>query len=303
MLISIIALYYVCKLKIRYDNEQLAIIQEKIRDDIEYTSCMLTPYKSNNIDTLFNELTSSLNTNRLAIYFEDLNNSYTLTLNPNAIYYNASIIKLFDAAYIIDNNVNLNDTITFTSEYRNLSKEEGLLKYEVNSEIPIKDILYYLISVSENASHIMLTDYIGVDNLRNYAKNTLGITLTITDSDRFGYMSVTTTNTLLKHVYELLQNDNEYTTLLKDAMNNDYYNGLNFDEKTFLHKYGYYNQYFHDIGIYNSLNPYVISIFTLFGNLDTGALEKVSNISKEIYNIYETNINEKEEYCYNLAYN
>ena len=303
MLISIIALYYVCKLKIRYDNEQLAIIQEKIRDDIEYTSCMLTPYKSNNIDTLFNELTSSLNTNRLAIYFEDLNNSYTLTLNPNAIYYNASIIKLFDAAYIIDNNVNLNDTITFTSEYRNLSKEEGLLKYEVNSKIPIKDILYYLISVSENASHIMLTDYIGVDNLRNYAKNTLGITLTITDSDRFGYMSVTTTNTLLKHVYELLQNDNEYTTLLKDAMNNDYYNGLNFDEKTFLHKYGYYNQYFHDIGIYNSLNPYVISIFTLFGNLDTGALEKVSNISKEIYNIYETNINEKEEYCYNLAYN
>ncbi len=303
MLISIIALYYVCKLKIRYDNEQLAIIQEKIRDDIEYTSCMLTPYKSNNIDTLFNELTSSLNTNRLAIYFEDLNNSYTLTLNPNAIYYNASIIKLFDAAYIIDNNVNLNDTITFTSEYRNLSKEEGLLKYEVNSKIPIKDILYYLISVSENASHIMLTDYIGVDNLRNYAKNTLGITLTITDSDRFGYMSVTTTNTLLKHVYELLQNDNEYTTLLKDAMNNDYYNGLNFDEKTFLHKYGYYNQYFHDIGSYNSLNPYVISIFTLFGNPDAGALEKVSNISKEIYNIYQTNLNKKEEYCYNLAYN
>ena len=303
MLISIIALYYVCKLKIRSDNEQLAIIQEKIRDDTEYTSCMLTPYKSNNIDTLFNELTSSLNTNRLAIYFEDLNNSYTLTLNPNAIYYNASIIKLFDAAYIIDNNVNLNDTITFTSEYRNLSKEEGLLKYEVNSKIPIKDILYYLISVSENASHIMLTDYIGVDNLRNYAKNTLGITLTITDSDRFGYMSVTTTNTLLKHVYELLQNDNEYTTLLKDAMNNDYYNGLNFDEKTFLHKYGYYNQYYHDIGIYNSLNPYVISIFTLFGNLDTGALEKVSNISKEIYNIYQTNLNKKEEYCYNLAYN
>ena len=302
MLISIIALYYVCKLKIRYDNEQLAIIQEKIRV-IEYTSCMLTPYKSNNIDTLFNELTSSLNTNRLAIYFEDLNNSYTLTLNPNAIYYNASIIKLFDAAYIIDNNVNLNDTITFTSEYRNLSKEEGLLKYEVNSKIPIKDILYYLISVSENASHIMLTDYIGVDNLRNYAKNTLGITLTITDSDRFGYMSVTTTNTLLKHVYELLQNDNEYTTLLKDAMNNDYYNGLNFDEKTFLHKYGYYNQYYHDIGIYNSLNPYVISIFTLFGNPDTGALEKVSNISKEIYNIYQTNLNKKEEYCYNLAYN
>lgn len=86
-------------------------------------------------------------------------------------------------------------------------------------------------------------------------------------------------------------------------MNNTYYNALNFDDITYLHKYGYYNPYYHDIGIYNSLNPYVISIFTLFGNPDTGALEKVNNISKEIYNIYQTNLDKKEEYCYNLAYN
>jgi len=164
--------------------------------------------------------------------------------------------------------------------------------------------MYYAISVSDNGAHRMLTDYIGVDNLRNYAHDTLGVNLTINENDRFGYMNVTTTNTLLKHVYELLQNDNEYTTLLKDAMNNTYYNALNFDDITYLHKYGYYNQYFHDIGIYDDYyNPYTISIFTLYGNPDTGALDEVSNISKEIYNIYQTNLDKKEEYCYNLAYN
>ena len=267
---ALIALYFTSKQKLEEYNTELLELYAKLEANNEYASCLITPYKSEEVDALFNELLNTLNTNELSIYFEDLNNDYTLTINPDTTYYNASIIKLFDASYIIDNNVDLNDTITFTEDYRSMAKE-GLLNYELNAEVPIKDIMYYAISVSDNGAHRMLTDYIGVDNLRNYAKNTLGITLTITDSDRFGNMSVTSTNTLLKHVYELLQNDNDYTALLKDAMNNDYYNGLNFDEKTFLHKYGYYNQYYHDIGIFNSLNPYVISIFTLFGNPDTGA--------------------------------
>ncbi len=299
---ALIALYFTSKQKLEEYNTELLELHAKLKANNEYASCLITPYKSEEVDTLFNELLNTLNTNELSIYFEDLNNEYTLTINPDTTYYNASIIKLFDASYIIDNNVDLNDTITFTEDYRSMAKE-GLLNYELNAEVPIKDIMYYAISVSDNGAHRMLTDYIGVDNLRNYAKNTLGITLTITDSDRFGNMSVTSTNTLLKHVYELLQNDNDYTALLKDAMNNDYYNGLNFDEKTFLHKYGYYNQYFHDIGIYDNTNPYTVSIFTLYGNPDNGALDKVSNISKEIYNIYQTNLDKKEEYCYNLAYN
>lgn len=300
--ISLIALYFLSKHKIEENNIELIAIQEKIQTNNEYASCLTTPYKSEKVDILFNNLLNNINTNKLSIYFEDLNNDYTLFLNTDTIYYNASIIKLFDASYIIDNNIDLNDTITFTQEYKDLAKD-GLLKYELNSEIPIKDILYYAISLSDNGAHRMLTDYIGVDNLKNYAKEKLGITLTITDSDRFGYMNVASTNTLLKHIYELLQNDNEYTTLLKDAMNNNYYNALNFDNIVFIHKYGYYNKYFHDIGIYDSSNPYTISIFTTYGNPDTGALEKVSNISKEIYNIYITNLKEKEEYCYNLAYN
>ena len=301
ILISLILLYVVYDKRLEEYNNELIAIQEKIHDNNEYTSCLITPYKSEEVDTLFSNLLNTLNTNELSIYFEDLNNDYTLNLNPTTIYYNASIIKLFDASFIIDNNVDLNDTITFTNEYRNMAKE-GLLNYELNAEVPIKDVMYYAISVSDNAAHRMLTDYIGVDNLRNYAHDTLGVNLTINENDRFGYMNVTTTNTLLKHIYELLQYDNEYTTLLKDAMNNTYYNALNFDNETFYHKYGYYNQYFHDIGI-NTNNPYTISIFTLYGNPDNGALDKVSNISKKIYNIYQTNLDKKEEYCYNLAYN
>ena len=205
---ALIALYFTSKQKLEEYNTELLELYAKLEVNNEYASCLVSPYKSEEIDALFNELLNTLNTNELSIYFEDLNNEYTLTINPDTIYYNASIIKLFDASYIIDNNVDLNDTITFTSEYRNLAKE-GLLDYELNAEVPIRDVMYYAISVSDNAAHRMLTDYIGIDNLRNYAKDTLGITLTITDSDRFGNMSVESTNILLNHVYSLLQNNNE----------------------------------------------------------------------------------------------
>ncbi len=280
-----------------------ASVSKRVIEKMNHTfyTCMNTEYVDETTTELFNELLTNLDTSKVSIYFEDLNNNYTLTLNENVLYYNASIIKLFDAAYIIDNNVDLEDTITFTSYYYSFAKE-GLSSYKVNSEIPIKDILYYAISVSDNAAHLMLIDYIGIDNLKEYAKKTLDINLTITSSDLFGNLSVSSTNKLLKHIYELLQNDSEYSTLLKEAMDNDYYNALNFDDITFLHKYGYYNNYFHDIGIYYNSYPYTLSIFTLYGNPDTGALETVSNISKEIYNIYQYNLSKKKEYCYALAY-
>ena len=148
----------------------------------------------------------------------------------------------------------------------------------------------------------MLSNYIGVNTLKEYAQHTLDVNLTITESDRFGYLDVTDTNKLLNHVYEFIQTDDEYTDLLVNAMNNTYYNGLNFDDITFLHKYGYYGSYFNNIGIYNSDNPYLISIFTLYGDPDRGALSQVSEISKQIYNIYNTNLELKEDYCYSLAY-
>ena len=302
ILAVLIFLYFSNKQKLKKYENQLAEISLKIKNNNTYASCMVSPYKSDKVDELFADLLNSLNTSLVSIYFEDIYNDYTLTLNENTIYYNASIIKLFDASYIIDNKIDLNDTITFNSTYRSLAKE-GLLDYELNEEVPIKDILYYAISVSDNGAHRMLTDYIGISNLKEYAKKNLGITLRITDAERYGSLSVNDTNILLKHVYSLLQNDDEYSILLKDAMNNDYCNFLSFDDIKILHKYGYYSSYLHDIGIYNSSNPYLISLFTLYGNPDEGGSDKINNLSKEIYNIYKTNLDEKEEYCYNLAYN
>ena len=281
---------------------EIRIQEEKNR---RYQECLSTPYKDSSVDTMFADLISDLNTSNVSIYFEELNNNYTLTLNESKKQYAASIIKLYAALYLIENArnniINLNDTITYTANYSSIAGLK-LSARTIGEEITIADLINYSISVSDNGAYRMLSDYIGIQALKNYAKNTLDVTLTITDNDRFGYLTVVDTNKLLKHIYKLIQVDDEYTNILTTAMNNTYYNALNFDDKIFLHKYGYYAQYFNNIGIYNTNNPYLVSIFTLYGDPDKGALNSTNEISKQIYNIYNTNLKLKESYCYNLAY-
>lgn len=282
--------------------------EKKLKEEREaiYNDCINSPYKDEEVDEMFTNLLNQLNSNNISIYFEDLNNNYSLTLNVDKSYYGASLIKLFVASYLVDNaregNIDLNDKIVYTHNYSIVDTVE-LKNYKVNDEIPLSDLLKYSISVSDNAAHFMLFDYIGANNLKIYAKNKFNVNLTISDSNRYSYLTVSDTNALLNYVYELINVDDEYSELLVNAMNNTFCNGLNFDDITFLHKYGYYEQFYHDIGIYNSENPYLISIFTTYGNEDKSHISKLSEVSKKIYEIYEFNLSKKQNYCENLALN
>ena len=289
---------------VAYNEEQrlIEIKEEQERKEKEererkYNTCMNTPYKDEIIDTLFEEL---LETTNAAIYFEDINNNYTLTNRENASFYGASIIKLYLATYLVENartgDINLDTTITYTYNY-SLYKGRLLSTRTVGEEITLRDLIYYSIAVSDNGAYMMLSDYVGVNTLKNYAKNLFDTNLNISENNRFSYLTVTDTNELLKYVYDFIQFDDEYSNLLIEAMNNTYFNSLNFDDVTFLHKYGYYEVNYNDIGIYNTDNPYLISIFTLYGPEEEYMFEQTRNISESIYEIYQTNLDLKEEYC------
>lgn len=289
---------------VAYNEEQrlIEIKEEQERKEKEererkYNTCMNTPYKDEIIDTLFEEL---LETTNAAIYFEDINNNYTLTNRENASFYGASIIKLYLATYLVENartgDINLDTTITYTYNY-SLYKGRLLSTRTVGEEITLRDLIYYSIAVSDNGAYMMLSDYVGVNTLKNYAKNLFDTNLNISENNRFSYLTVTDTNELLKYVYDFIQFDDEYSNLLIEAMNNTYFNSLNFDDVTFLHKYGYYEVNYNDIGIYNTDNPYLVSIFTLYGPEEEYMFEQTRNISESIYEIYQTNLDLKEEYC------
>jgi len=77
--------------------------------------------------------------------------------------------------------------------------------------------------------------------------------------------------------------------------NNSYYNFLNFEETTFLHKYGFTSPYYNELGIYNSTYPYLISLFTNLPSLEYQTF--IPEFSKEVFSIYQSNLKEKEDYC------
>lgn len=291
--------------KIDLSNRILEIEREKEKakeKEKAYLDCMNNSYQSDDLKEQFETLFSNYKDQNIAIYFSDLNNKYEYFLNETKNYYSASTIKLFDAIYLIEQakagKIDLNDTITYTKEFR-LVGSEGMKNHKIGDKVPIKVLIKYAISVSDNAAHFMLVKYIGANNLNNYFKNNYNISLQITNERPFVYnYTASLANTSLKIIYDILKENDEYSNMLKEAMNNDYINGLNFDNFKFLHKYGFYDSVYIDIGIYDDKNPYLISILTLSG--EKGYNTVVPKISKEIHEIYHNNLNKKEEYCHNL---
>lgn len=293
--ISIVILYRYASLK---DSEVFENIfnnlkyqkQEKL---LEYQKCMDTPYKSEKLDLMFEELTKEYN---VAIYFKDLNNDYTLNLNSTKVYYSASAAKLFDVIYLVEEaregNINLNDTLTYKpSDARQGSI--GMKQHKYNDKVAIIEMIKYMLLYSDNTAHFMLVNYIGVDTINEYFSD---INLHFTKEQPFcnNYTTLMAIYSL-ERIYDILKIDDEYSKVIKDAMNNNNMNYLKFDNVNILHKYGYYDMYYHDIGIYDSDNPYLIAILTLYGNSNYQG--KVKALSKGIYEIYSKNLEEKESIC------
>lgn len=172
----------------------------------------------------------------------------------NKIYYGASLIKTLDAIYLYDNN---------------LVTEE--LKPYINKAI----------SVSNNEAHHFLVNYIGKNNLKNYGIN-LGAKNTLSGTDNYGNTTVKDQIIYLQKLYSLTKNNEE----LKSFFINNYVNSLSFNNLTIMHKYGYWNKYFHDVGIVLDDKPYIIVILTNHGN-HSNKKQIINELSKIIYNYHK----------------
>jgi len=171
----------------------------------------------------------------------------------NKIYYGASLIKTLDAIYLYDNNL-------------------------VTDEL--KDYIKKAISKSDNDSHYYLINYIGKNNLKNYGIK-LGAYNTLNGNDSYGNTTVKDQIVYLKKLYEICKSNEE----LKSYFINDYGNYLNYYNLTVMHKYGYYGQYYHDVGIVLDEEPYIVVVLTNHGN--GNKKEVINNLSKVIFDYHK----------------
>lgn len=267
--------------------------------DEYYNYCLSTPYVSEDTEASIQDFLERYQSDDFAVYFEDIYNHYTILKNEDKVYYGASLIKLLDATYLIRKalafEVDLDTTVIVYEERFQKDYSTGMDSHQVGEAISLRDLIYYAIAYSDNTAHEMLFDYIGVLPLREYATS-LGVSLSINEVEHFGNLTATMTHQILEEVYEILIMDNEYSELLRTAMNNTYFNSLNYGDIEILHKYGSYDPYFHDIGIYDDDSyPYFISIMSLIG--EQASPNKITEIHQKIRAIYEANIEDKNEYC------
>ena len=284
-------------------EESTPTVEPQKEDDSKYQECMSKPYKMETLDQEFTELMNSYKgSNSVAIYFTDVKNEYSYNYNPNQGFYSGCVTKLFGTIYLIEQaragKIDLHDTYTYTSaDKRPFS--DLMDKHKIGEKIPITTLMDYYLTTSDNTAYFIIIRNIGANTLNKYFKEKYGLTLHFTDNHPFESLyTAELGNKFLMILNDLLQVDDEYSALVRKSMANDVENTLNFDDVKFLHKYGEYDIYHNDIGIYDSDNPYLVTILTHYTY--DGYKEKIPAINKKLYTIYKKNLEEKEKYCKSL---
>lgn len=281
-------------------EEEVKKKQQELEKQKKYDDCMDQPYKMETLDKEFNDLFKSYNNLNLAISFRDVKNDYVYFLNPNKGYYSGCIVKPFSVIYLVQKaragELSLKDTLTYKPEDKH-QFSDYTDKHEFNDEIPIIDLIRYMFTTSDNSAYFIIMRSYGSSTFNQYFKEKYGITLHFTNKHPFeANYTVSTSDKLLQLLYELLQVDDEATKVMKEALYNDVENTVSFDDIKLMHKYGEYDKWHNDIGIYEGNNhPYLVSIFTTRALTDYKTM--IPKVSKDLYTIYKKNLDSKEAYC------
>jgi hypothetical protein len=288
------------------NNETNEEKQQKLDD---YNTCLNKEFTDDELTENINNLKANIdnlivnNNYKASVYYEDIITGFTYTYNATTIYYGCSLIKLVDALYLIDKatkgEIDLdNETITYTSNYK-VAYSSGMATRTIGEEVSLRDLITYAISVSDNTAHLMLIDYIGINNLKEYGQS-LGAKVILTGGDKYGNQTAEDTNIYLKEAYKVITENKEYGEFLKNIMDNDERNAFNTEDIKIYHKYGSYGSNFHDIGLSLEERPYTISILTLHEN--SNYQEVIQNIHAEVRKLHTAFYEQRKTSCYQEVY-
>lgn len=285
------------KTKVIYVDRDKVLKEETLKK-FKYEECVDNLITSDKLKTKKDELKNYIVSKypNTSIKYFDLNTKLDFNYNEKEVYYGASLIKVLTALYIynqaIENPSILDDTMTYTSNYIKISSI-AMAKRKVGEKITIRDLVKYSISVSDNSAHFMLVDYIGFNKLKEYG-NSIGNKQTLIGGDIYGNIDL---NDAFNYIFLVNKyiNEEKLGKELKLNFDSEYYNYITFDNINVLHKHGDHRIYFHDIGIVEDKNPYIIVILTKYGLNDKEQILK--NISYKVRDFHNYYINLKEEAC------
>lgn len=299
--------------KVVYDNNGKAVDDKDLKEEEErlaklYNECLARPYdERDNNEVLANakaELDSYLTKYKTSVMYSDLTTGYEYSYNSGKVYYAASVMKSLSAIYIYTKaaagELSLDDTMTYSAKY-SWTESMEMKKHKYGDKIPLRDLVRYAITVSDNSAYQMLVSYIGRQKLKDFGRS-LGATYTLTGGDNFGNINVNDAIIYMKALNNFIVSNGELGEELKQvflaALQNDL--ALPEYEITAAHKYGEYKPSYHDIGIVYDNNPYVVAILTTEGYGDYEG--KVKDISKHVYKLHSVFYENRKGICSTEVY-
>lgn len=288
-----------------YKKDLEVLLLERERQTEKYNKCLIEKYqKTTEVENKITTLNSYIKNNYpySSVLYYDLKTGLKYVYNENVVYYGASLIKTLDALYIynkaLEDNTVLDNELTYTSSYQRASSL-GMQNYTFGTKVSIRNLVKYAISVSDNSAHQMLVNYIGFSKLKAYG-NSIGNDYTLIGGDNYGNIDLDDAFNYMVELNKFINNNKTLGAELKTYFDNTYDNFLDLENLNVIHKYGYYNSYFHDIGIAEDNDPYIIIVLTNYGFNNFEVI--VNNISKKINELHEYYHTKKNNDCYIKAY-
>ncbi|MCF7872461.1 class A beta-lactamase-related serine hydrolase [Candidatus Woesearchaeota archaeon] len=215
----------------RYKANKLKEIQKII--DVKNIKNLKTKIEENE-DIFFNPL----NGGELKISFDDFKNNYSFNINGDKSGWAASIIKvpiMVSAMRHLDQgHFSLNSKLTIDHKYP-LEKTDTVTRLKTGTKISVEELIYLMITESDNEATNMLSDYIGIKKINQdfldlgYKKTALGHLLAHgvhrykTKNNPSG-SNITTTNDMnkiLRHIYEKKSATKESCEFMIDVLEHE----------------------------------------------------------------------------------
>lgn len=289
--------------------EEKRILEEQKKKEAEeqrkkklYNECLERPYSEADDTEDMNNAISNLNSYfkenySMSVVYEDLTLGFNYEYREDVVYYAASTIKSLEALYIYtkarEGVIDLDETITYTKKFK-VSYSTGVSQHKIGDKIPIRDLVKYSVIYSDNSAHQMLISYIGKSTLKKFG-NELGAVNTLVGGDNFGHISASDGAIYMKAINKFFVKNDDYAKELKSYFLEAEQKEISVNNLKVANKYGLYKNYYHNMGIMYDERPYIVSIFTLEGLKNRE--EKISDISKKIYELHQLYKTNRENVC------
>ncbi len=285
------------QIDITYDNRP-SLVEACMQEAVSLEDNPVIQAKENELNTYLSS------TYKASVSYEI--NGYNYSYRSSELYYAASTIKALDALYIYTHasygDLSLDETMTYSAKYQR-SSSKGLASYPYGSQISLRDLVKYAVVYSDNSAHIMLLDYIGQANLREFGVSHVGAVHTLSFSDSFGYLTSWDGLSIMRGVHQFIENNGELGSELQGYFLSAEQNDLEMPDLGILasHKYGEYGSVYHDMGIVYDTYPYIVAIFTAEGAKKNHE-DIIRDINRHVYSLHQTIYAEKENICKTRVY-